>query len=139
MNYIKKDNTYILRLEKGEEILSAISECCIKNKIECGIINCIGAVNYVQVGNYNVSDKKYISTILEGNYEIASMGGNISTLDNKVYLHIHGVFTDEKCNARGGHVNKAIISATCEIFIQQYQTKLTRINNEEIGLNVFNI
>lgn len=41
----KIDNTYIVRLNKGAEIISAIKDFCTSNNIKVGTVQGIGAIN----------------------------------------------------------------------------------------------
>lgn len=139
MVYKKIDNTYIVRLNRGEEVISEITNLCIKENIKLGNISGLGATDNLTVGLYNVEEKKYHKNNLIGAYEITSIIGNISTMNNKPYLHIHVTVADQNSNAFGGHLNECHISATCEMIITKIDGEIDRFLDEETGLNLYNI
>ena len=89
MKYRRYGNKYIVRLDKGEEIVATIQQFCKQQGITLGLITGIGATNKVTIGLFDVEAKQYHSHELTGNYEISSLYGNISTMNNDIYLHIH--------------------------------------------------
>ena len=58
-------------------------------------------------------------------------------MDGEFYSHLHMSAGDEKGNVFGGHLNQAIVSATCEMVITIIHGEVDRKFNEEIGLNLF--
>ena len=44
---------------------------------------------------------------------------------------------DKENKVYGGHLNSAIVSATCEMFVRVIQGNVNREFNNEIGLNLF--
>ena len=132
----KFNNKIIVRIDKGEEIVESLEKICEKNNITLGSISGIGATDKVKIGLFDVSTKKYHSKELIGNYEIAPLSGNISTMDNKTYLHLHINLCDSNHNAFGGHLNSAIVSATFECVIDIIDGQIDRKFSEEIGLNL---
>ena len=58
-------------------------------------------------------------------------------MDNNFYTHIHMSCGDQAGKVFGGHLNKAIVSATCEMVIDIIDGKVDRYHDEEIGLNLF--
>jgi len=132
----KMDNSCYLRIDRGEEIVSSIKEFCAKNGIVAGLISGLGSVSKAELGLFDVEDKQYLKTEISGIHEIASLTGNISTMDGETYLHIHAVLSDRQCRAFGGHFAMGIVGATCEIVIVPSKGNAGRIKDEEIGLNL---
>lgn len=139
MKYLKSGSKYIVRIDKGEEIIEQIKKICIDNNIKAGSITGLGATDRVKVGLFNTTNKEYISKELAGGFEITSLIGNISKMNNEVYLHMHINVSDENLNVYGGHLNHCYISATCELVIDEIDIDVDRKFNEDIGLNLYEI
>lgn len=137
MKIKKVENNYILRIDRGEEIVDSIKKACIENKIKAGGIIGIGAVDELKIGIYNVPNKEYLSETLKGSYEVTNLTGNISTMNGEIYLHLHITVTDENFNAKGGHLNFAIVGGTCEIIIKEIKDTIERKKDLETGLNIY--
>ncbi len=137
MEYKKFQNKYILRIDKGEEIVETLKKFCEDNDIKLGTITGLGATNNAKVGLYNIEEKKYYSKELTGDHEIAPLYGNISTMDGKVYLHVHANLCNQENKSFGGHLNSAIVSATFEAVIEVIDGEVEREFSEEIGLNLY--
>ncbi len=136
MEYRVFGETIVLRLEKGEDVIESIKNLCEKEDIKAGSISGLGASNYVVVGLFKVEEKKYYSNTFEEDFEITNLTGNISRMNDEVYLHIHGTFANVEGKCIGGHLNKAVISATSEIIITKINGDIGRKFSEEIGLNL---
>ena len=136
MEYRVFGETIVLRLEKGEEVIESIKNLCEKEDIKAGSISGLGASNHVVVGLFKVEEKKYYSNTFEEDFEITNLTGNISRMNDEVYLHIHGTFANVEGKCIGGHLNKAVISATSEIIITKINGDIGRKFSEEIGLNL---
>lgn len=121
----------------GEELVKSLSRLCEKEKITAGSISGIGATDHAVVGLYEVEQRQYHKTELNGEMELASLTGNVSAKDGAVYLHLHTTFADEKARCFGGHLYEAVISATCELFLRRYDGTINRTVDEATGLNVF--
>jgi predicted DNA-binding protein with PD1-like motif len=139
MKYLKNGNKYVVRIDKGEEVIEQIRKVCSQNNIKAGSINGLGATDKVKVGLYNTKTKEYSSKELVGSFEIVSLIGNISRMNNEVYLHIHIGVSDEDMNLYGGHLNYCYISATCELVIDEFYLDVDRKYNEQIGLNLYEL
>ncbi|MFA6089566.1 MAG: PPC domain-containing DNA-binding protein, partial [Candidatus Woesearchaeota archaeon] len=88
----KINNGYIIRLEKGEEIIELLTKFCKNNKIKSGIITGIGGTDNACLKYYDLEKKEYLSKKFSGkNYEIVSLNGNISLIKNEPFMHIHAV------------------------------------------------
>ena len=137
MEYRKFENKIIARIDKGEEILEKIKEIALQENIKLASINALGATNDFTVGVYKVDEKKYYSNEFKGNCEIVSLTGTINTMNGEFYTHIHMSAGNDKGEVFGGHLNKAVVSATCEMVIDIIDGKVDRYFDKEIGLNLF--
>jgi len=137
MDYRKFGSKYVLRLDKGDEIVESIKKLCEKEGIKLGMVTGIGATNKAVIGLFHTSSKEYHSKELTGDMEITSLVGNISQMDGEVYLHLHITLGDKDYNVYGGHLTSAVISATGEIIIDAIEGEVDREFNQEIGLNLF--
>ena len=137
MDYRKFNNTLVVRIDKGEEILEKIKEVALKENIKLANINALGAVGDFTVGVFRTKEKKYYSNNFSGDFEIVSLTGTINTMNGEFYSHLHMSAGDTKGNVVGGHLNRAIVSATCEMVINIIEGEVDRTYNEEIGLNLF--
>ncbi|MDD3066313.1 MAG: DNA-binding protein [Candidatus Gracilibacteria bacterium] len=129
-------NKIVIRIDKGEEIVEILKKVCEENQIKLGVVSGIGATNQATIGLFETAEKKYHSTELKGDFEIAPLMGNISTLDGKLYLHLHANLADNKHHCFGGHLDFAIVSATAECVIDIIDGEVNRKFSEEIGLNL---
>lgn len=136
MEYRKFENTIIARIDKGEEIIEQIKEIAIKEEIKLASIQALGAVGQFTIGVFKTDEKQYLSNEFNGDFEIVSLTGTINTMDNKFYCHLHMSVGNEKGEVFGGHLNRAIVSATCEMVITIISGIVDRYYDEEVGLNL---
>lgn len=137
MDYRRFENKIIARIDKKEEILEKLKEIAIKEKIQLASISALGAVGEFTVGVFKVEEKKYYANKFSGDFEIVSLNGTISTMNNEFYAHLHMSAGDQEGKVFGGHLNNAIVSATCEMAIDIIDGKVDRKFSEEVGLNLF--
>ncbi|MCI5838893.1 MAG: DNA-binding protein [Christensenellaceae bacterium] len=137
MDYRKFGNVIVARMDRGEEILEQIKIIALKENIKLASISALGATDDFTVGVYNVDEKKYYSNEFKGNFEIVSLTGTINTMNGEFYTHVHMSAGNEKGEVFGGHLNRAVISATCEMIITLVDGNVDRYRDENIGLNLF--
>ena len=137
MDYRRFGNKIIARIDRGEEILERVKEIALKENIKLASINALGAINSFTSGVYNVDEKKYYSNEFKGSFEIVSLTGTINTMNGDFYTHMHMSAGNDKGEVFGGHLNRAIVSATCEMVIDIIDGCVDRVYDEETGLNIF--
>lgn len=135
----KSGNIYFIRIDRGEEIITELHRVCNEHQIKLGKISAIGAVNKPKIGFFELAKKQYHSKILDGDYEITSLLGNITTMNGDIYLHIHINLADDEHRTFGGHLNEAVVSATCEAIIEEFEGKVDRFFDKEIGINLIDV
>lgn len=137
MDYRKFNDTIVARIDKGEEILEKIKEIALKENIKLASVTALGATGDFTVGVFHVKEKKYHSNDFTGDFEIVSLTGTINTMDDKFYSHIHMSAGNNKGEVFGGHLNRAVVSATCEMIITIIEGTVDRKYDETTGLNLF--
>lgn len=137
MDYRRFDNTIIARIDKDEEILEQVKAISLKEHIKLGTVSALGAIREFTVAVYDTTDKQFYVNEFEGAYEIASLSGTINTMNDEFYTHLHMSAGDTTGKVFGGHLSKAVVSATCEMVITIINGYVDRVKDEEIGLNIF--
>ncbi len=137
MEYRRFNNTIVARIDRGEEILAQIKELALKENIKLAHISALGATNNFTVGVYKVEEKKYYKNHFVGDFEIVSLSGTINTMNHEFYMHIHMSAGNDSGEVFGGHLNEAIVSATCEMVITIIDGEVDRFLDDETGLNLF--
>ena len=137
MDYRRFGKTIIARIDKGEEILTQLKNIALKEEIKLASVRALGATDDFTVGVFKVDEKKYYANHFTGDFEIVSLTGTISTMNGEYYAHLHMSAGDELGRVFGGHLNEAIISATCEMVIEVIDGQVDRVRDESVGLNLF--
>lgn len=137
MDYRRFDDTIIARIDKGEEILEQLKVIAEKEDIKLASVSALGATDDITVGVFRTGEKKYYANHFTGDMEIVSLTGTVSTMDGAFYPHLHMSAGDTEGHVFGGHLNRAVISATCEMVIRVIDGQVDRKFDENIGLNLF--
>ena len=137
MEYKRFGNTIVARFDRGEEILESLHKVADAENIKLASISALGAVDDFTVGVFRVDEKKYYANSFQGYFEIVSLTGTISTMNGEYYAHLHMSAGNDKGEVFGGHLNCAVISATCEMVINVIDGTVEREFSEDVGLNLF--
>ncbi len=137
MEYRHFGDSYIVRMDRGEEILSALKTFCEKEDIRLAQVDALGAVDRAVVSVYDVPTKTFFKKEFNEPMEISSLCGTVSRKEGEVYLHLHVTVCDKDLLAHGGHANELRVSATCEMVVRTIPGEVGRMLNEDIGLNMF--
>lgn len=137
MEYKRFGSTVVARIDRGEEVLSALKDIALRENIKLAAVSALGATGDFTVGVFNVQQKQYYANRFQGAYEIVSLTGTVTTRDGEFYAHLHMCAGNEQGQAFGGHLNRAVISATCEMVIQIIDGTVERRFSEDVGLNLF--
>ena len=127
---------YFIRIDRGEEIVETLKKFCEENQIKLGTISGLGATNDAEIGLYDVKIKKYYEKEMKGNFEIAPLYGNITTMQGETYLHLHANLGDENQHSFAGHLTKAVVSATFEAVLEVIDGEVDREKDPETGSNL---
>lgn len=139
MKYKRFNKTIVVRIDRGEEVLDKIRELAIAENIKLASVTALGATNDFTVGVFNTDEKKYYANEFKGAFEIVSLTGTINTMDGQFYTHIHMSAGNDKGEVFGGHLNRAVVSATCEMTVTVIDGEVDRYRDDDVGLNLFKL
>lgn len=137
MEYRQFSSKFFVRIDRGEEIVGSLKQLAAQQKITLASVSALGAVGSFTVGVYKVEEKKYYSNSFEGDFEIVSLTGTVTTMDGEAYTHLHMSAADSNGVVFGGHLNTAVVSATCEMVVDTANGRVDRRHDEATGLNLF--
>ncbi|MDO8521663.1 MAG: DNA-binding protein [bacterium] len=130
---------FVLRLERGADVLPAIVDFCARRGITSGALRAIGAVESAKVGYYDLGAKKYEWVEYPEAMEAVSMTGNIAMVDSAPFIHAHVVLSDTKNNCIGGHLFSARVAVTLEIHLTAFNERINRTLDNDIGLKLLDV
>ena len=135
MDYRRFGNTYLVRMDVGEEIIEQLKSLCRSENIRLAQVDAIGAVRQAVIGAYDLEEQAYHREDLEGIMEIAGLQGSVTRMNGEVYPHLHVTLAGQDNKVHAGHVIGLIVGATCEMFVRVLEGEVSRERDEAIGIN----
>lgn len=122
-----KKNILFLRLDPDEGLIRSLKDVSEQYEIEVAFISSgIGMVKNPEMGFFCIEQNDYNKRVFHGVYDLNSIQGNITRLNNDIVPHIHITFNDEKFSTISGHLIECYCHITMEIFIDITNAKLDR-------------
>jgi uncharacterized protein len=97
------NDSLLVRLPKGEDLLDALVTFCQEKNITKGHISLIGSLSKAVLGYYPQDTRKYITQTLDAGTEILAGLGNISLKDGLPTIHLHLTLLQSDFTITGGH------------------------------------
>ncbi len=139
MQTTKAGTTYIIRIDKSEEVVKTLTEFCASQDIKNAMFTGIGAVEHLTCGYYALHEKKYYFKEYDELIEVVSLTGNVMQKDGAPTIHVHGVFTDTTNTAFGGHIVEMRVGVVLEVMLTPLASTISRTHDDCIGLYLLDI
>ncbi len=141
MKSTRDGKNHVIILERGEDILPALLKYCAENNITAGVFTGIGAVNKIEIGYYDFEKREYHFRKEEGDFEVASMNGNVAMFEGKPFVHAHAVLSrcDKTLECIGAHIKSASVAVTLEVFLTEINASLARVHDDFVGLKLLQV
>jgi hypothetical protein len=133
MRYARVGDSWILRLETGENIVAAVAAFAADRKIDAGAVSGIGAAYGAVLGHFDRASREYHRGTFPDEMEILSLAGNIAVRQGRAFPHLHATLGRRDFSAVGGHLFEARAGATCEIVIRPLAGYLQRVEDAVTG------
>ncbi len=127
---------YLLVLDLGDEVISSLTRFAEQQGIRAGSFTGIGAVEKSTLAYYDLDQKKYLTREFADRMELVSLNGNFAFLNGKPFAHVHVIISDRNYVVYAGHLMKATISVTGEIYVTLVENPISRGPDETTGLNL---
>ena len=119
MEYRKYGETYYIRFDRDDEIISAILKICKEEGIKSATYSGIGGCGKAEIQTFIPATGEFEMNELSGMLELVSLTGNVVTdEDGEYYHHTHGMFAYKEGDRHlvsGGHIRSIVVSYTAEI------------------------
>lgn len=126
------------RLERGDDILEALTRVARDAGVATGWVQLLGAVERAHLAFYDQQDRVYKDLFVEEPCEILHGVGNVSQLEGDLFVHLHLTLGDAQGRAMGGHVLAGTRVFACEYVIWPLKgPELVRYPDEATGLKLW--
>lgn len=129
------------RLKKGDKLPDALLDVCKQKGVKAGWIFAIGAVSRISVMTYEQKKRAYTAPVEKvGDYEILSLMGSVSLLEDKEFLHLHVVSAEiggDETKIVAGHLVGAEVFALEFVILPLDGVELSRRLDEPTGLKLW--
>lgn len=142
MNSRKVAGGYVVRLDRGEEVISCLAAFAKDRNIPCGFLQGIGSIRDIELGYFDIQTNEYRHRQIAGVVEVVSLTGNIAWLENEPFVHAHAAVAGPDQSLLGGHFFSGIVAVTLEMFIQIVPDRLNRTadpNDPNLGFNPWDL
>ena len=125
----------VIKFKKGDDVLPKLRQFLEKNRINSGFFYGLGGFQKAEIAFYDMAKKKFIKKKFSGPFEVLSLIGNVSQLDNDISIHAHVALGKKDFSVIGGHLINATVKATLELKLTQTEILERKFDNET-GINL---
>jgi uncharacterized protein len=135
MKRVKPREVIIGRLTYGGDLLEEISNMCLKENIQLGWFEALGAVKKARLAFYSQETHKYEFFVIDQPLEITKLAGDVSLKDGHSFIHAHITLSDKTGKAYGGHLAPGTVIFACEFKLEVFEGPgINREFDEATGL-----
>lgn len=130
MDYRKFGETFYIRIDKGEEIISNILEICRKEGIRSAVYSGIGGCKEAEIQTFIPESGTFETHTYTGMLELVSLDGNlILSEENELYHHTHALISykdNGEHKLAAGHMKSLTVLYTAEIELRPVKDGVIR-------------
>jgi uncharacterized protein len=123
---------WVLVFGKGDELMSGLADWAKRENVKAGHLTAIGALSSVLFVD---KDKRaYRDIPVNEQVECVSFMGDVGFAEGTSALYVHGCVGRSDGTLTGGHVLRAIVWPTLEVFLKEFEQPLTKRKDEVLEL-----
>lgn len=132
-------DAYVVRLDEGEKVVASLTDFADRQRIHgavvTSLVGAISALEYITPGAKTGKPKPHVEKRKEP-MEIAATGSVSRDDDNNPRVHLHGSAAAKGGATVTGHIVEASVKYFCEVVICEFNERLLRKHDENLGLAV---
>jgi uncharacterized protein len=125
---------FLLVLDDGDDVMQSLIAFAGQNGITGGSLHGIGAFSRATVAYWNKTTKVYEEIAVDEQVEVLSIAGSLATSGDEIKVHAHVTLGRRGGGTIGGHLLRATVFPTLEVFITDTGARLVREKDEATGL-----
>jgi len=125
----ESEQDLVVRLVDGEDLISSLQGLSLDSAV---LLNGVGMLRDLELGYWNGSS--YDVQRIADPVELLSLQGNFARKGDERIVHCHATIAKHGAAAFGGHVLKATVNNTAEIYIRVLTEITLERKMEETGL-----
>lgn len=134
MQFVRHDNSYVLRFEDGELFPDRFLEFLAAEEIRGGGFTGIGAMQWTRIAFFDIESRKYLDRQLDEQFEVLALVGNVAMHDAQPVVHAHITLGRADYSVLGGHLVQGAVRPTLEVVLHTTPEPLIREIDLKYGL-----
>ena len=133
------ERTYALVFDKGDEVMSSLTEFAEQHRLTAAHFTAIGAFSDVTLGYFERDRKDYRRIPIGEQVEVLSLVGDVARKGEEPEVHAHVVVGKSDGSAHGGHLLEAHVWPTLEVVLTESAAHLRKRVDEQTGLALIDV
>jgi len=139
MEHRHDEGRILVRLDRGEEVLTALRALAREHDVGTASLAGIGAVRDAEIAYYDLGALAYETRTFAEVAELLSLSGNVALVDGEPFIHAHAVLGRRDMSTVGGHLVRATVAVTVEAFLDCFESRVDRELDPEVKLKLLKL
>jgi predicted DNA-binding protein with PD1-like motif len=128
------ERTWVLVFDAGDEVMATLDAFARENHLDAAHFTAIGGFERATLGYFVIDEQRYREIEVAEQVEVLSLVGDVATDDGGAAVHAHVVVGTITGDARGGHLLRATVRPTLELFLTETPARLRKSFVPRFGL-----
>lgn len=134
MRFEREGELYVIRFEDGEVFPDRLVSFLEAHSIHGGRLSGLGAVRKSIIAFFDTEAREYRDIELDEQLEVLALVGNVAVFQGAPLVHAHVTLGRRDGTALGGHLRRATVRPTLELFLHVVNRPLQRTLDPKYGL-----
>jgi len=131
---------HLLRLEPGEEAVTALRAWMEEQKVGCATVQAIGAFQRAVLAHFDPAARAYRHIPVTEQTEVVALSGNLSWgEEDQAVAHLHAVLSTADGHTLGGHLMEGVVQPALKVVITPQAERLRRRRDPASGLVLWDL